>query len=78
MASRNGGQNEVSFGVGSATDLLSQEITGLTFTAYEADGTTETETLADIHSIKCEVAVELPRETGGTHTVSCRAWLRSW
>ncbi len=74
----NSAKQEVSFGIGSANAVLGQGITELRFTAYEADGTTQTNTPADVHSIKCQVSVELPRETGGTRTVGCWAWLRSW
>jgi hypothetical protein len=72
--------DELSFGIdtNNPMDLLSTGITQLILTGYEADGTTETEILDDIHSIKCQVSVELPRETNATRTVSCRAWLRAW
>ena len=59
-------------------DLLSTGITQMTLTGYEADGITETTAVDDIHSIKCQVSVELPRETNGTRTVTCWAWLRAW
>lgn len=69
---------EALFGVDSADNLLSRGITELSFTGYEADGTTETTVVDDIHSVKCQVVVELPRDANGTRTVSCRAWLRAW
>ncbi len=66
------------FGIDGADSLLSQGITELSFTGYEADGVTATLVEADIHSVKCRVRVELPRETNGTRDVSCWAWLRAW
>ncbi len=69
---------EVSFGIGSADDVLGEGIVEFSFTGYEADGITQTNQPADVRSMDCRVVVELPRETGGTRVVSCRAWLRSW
>jgi type II secretory pathway pseudopilin PulG len=69
---------EVAYGVGSASDLLAERITELSFLGYEVDGTTQTTVLDDVHSIKCVARIQLSRETGGDRTASCRAWLRSW
>ncbi len=69
---------EVQFGVSTADSLLGQEISTLSFTGYEADGTTQTTVVADIQSVKCHATVELPRKTNGTRSVSCWAWLRAW
>ncbi len=69
--------DEIFFGIDTADDLLAQDITAMQFVGYEADGITQTTVLADIHSVKCQLSVELPRETGGTRNVSCWAWLRS-
>lgn len=68
----------VSFGVSTADSVLAEEITELSFTGYEADGVTQTAVADDIHSVKCQVSVQLPRDTGGARSVSCMAWLRSW
>ena len=77
---RKNSTDEVFFGIdtNNPNDLLAQEITAIYFIGYEADGITETVVPADIRSVKCQLSVELPRETGGTRNVSCRAWLRSW
>ena len=69
---------EVTYGAGSADYLLAEGITELSFLGYEADGITQTTVPADVHSIKCQVSVQLPRATGGARSISCRAWLRSW
>lgn len=69
---------EVLFGVGKADSLLGQNISTLSFTGYQADGTTQTTVAADIQSVKCYASVELPRTNGGSRTVSCWAWLRAW
>ncbi len=76
--SHNAAQEEVSLKTTGPWSVLSTGITELSFTGYEADGTTETTVEADIHSVKCRVRVELPRETNGTRDVSCWAWLRAW
>ena len=71
-------KKEVYFGIGSANDVLGQGISQLKFTGYEADGTTQTIVTADIHSVKCEVACEMPGRPGEVCSVTCWAWLRSW
>ena len=75
---RDSGTDEVNFGVSAASDLLAEGITALTFTAYEADGVTPTTTVDDVHSIKCQVTVQLTQGGGTARSVSCWAWLRSW
>lgn len=72
------GTEEARFGINSADNLLSRGITELRFIGYEADGVTQTDDKKEVHSIKCQVRVELPRETNSTRTVSCWAWLRAW
>jgi hypothetical protein len=74
---RNSGTNEVNFGVTSATDLLAEGISELTFTGYHADGVTATTVVADIQAVKCQARVQLPRETSATRTVSAWVWLRA-
>jgi len=73
-----GATDELNFGVGAADGLLAEYITSLSFTGYEVDGQTATTVLGDLHSIRCTIGVQLPLESGGDKTVSCRAWLRSW
>jgi type II secretory pathway pseudopilin PulG len=75
---RDSGTNEVKYGVTTADNLLAENITELSFAGYEADGATATTTVADIHSIKCTAQIVLPHDTGGTRTVTCWAWIRSW
>jgi len=70
--------DRVSFGVTAASDLLAEQITELNFIGCRADGTTTTTAIAEIQSIDCQVKVEMPREAGGTRTMTARAWLRSW
>jgi type II secretory pathway component PulJ len=69
---------EVRFGVGVASDLLAEGITGLQFTAYQADGTTPTAAPAEIRSIVCRADVELGHEAGGSRSFICRSWIRAW
>ena len=70
--------NTVKFGITTATDVLSEGITSITFVGYEKDGTTVTTTPADIHLIRCTVSVQLPRSPPVTKSVSSYAWIRSW
>ncbi|REJ69004.1 MAG: prepilin-type N-terminal cleavage/methylation domain-containing protein [Planctomycetota bacterium] len=74
----NSGTNEVSFGVTTASSLLGENVSQLTFTGYEADGTTATTTVTDIQSIFVEAQVQLPRDTNGTKTITSWAWVRTW
>ncbi len=76
--SHNGGPQEVSFNNGVSSGLLAKDIDALSFTGYEADGTTQTTAVDDIQVVKCSVQVTLPHGAGVTRTVSCRAWIRSW
>jgi hypothetical protein len=76
--SRNSGTNQVLFGVTTATNLLAENITELSFTAYEADGTTETTTVADIQLIKVTAKTVLPRDANTNRTVTCFGWVRAW
>ncbi|MCH8922965.1 MAG: hypothetical protein IIA67_07435 [Planctomycetes bacterium] len=72
---RNGGTDEVLYGVGSASDLLGEGITELRFTAYKADGVTTTTDVDEIQAIKCSATVTTPT---GTRTATAWAWLRAW
>ncbi len=74
----NAGKKEVSFKIAEPRSILSTGITELSFTGYEADGTTEASVAEDVHSVKCRVVVELPRDANGTRIVTCWAWLRAW
>ena len=73
--SRNSSTDEVLYGVGSATDLLGEGITNLSFTAYKADGATATTVADEIQAIKCSASVTTPT---GTRTATAWAWLRAW
>jgi hypothetical protein len=73
--SRNSGTDEVLFGIGSATDLLGEGITNLSFTAYKADGVTTTTVAEEVQAIKCSASVTTPT---GTQTATAWAWLRAW
>jgi prepilin-type N-terminal cleavage/methylation domain-containing protein len=76
--SYNGGQSQVLFNNGSATQVLAPSINELNFIGYDADGITQTTTVDDIQVVKCTVKVTMTQGGGQTRTVSCRAWLRSW
>jgi type II secretory pathway pseudopilin PulG len=73
-----GGTNVINYGVTTASNLLSPNITGLRFTGYQANGTTTTTTASLIKAVRIEVSVLLPVDTGGARVVSSWAWLRSW
>jgi hypothetical protein len=75
---RNNSTNEINFGVTSATNLLAEGITALYFTGYKADGVTATTTVSQIRAIKIQVQFSLPRDTGGSRTITAWAWLRAW
>ena len=66
------------YGVTTTDTLLAEGIVQFYFTAYKADGVTSTTIPADVQLIKSTVRVDLPRDTGGTRTLSAWAWVRSW
>jgi type II secretory pathway pseudopilin PulG len=70
--------SKVNYGVTTPTSLLADNITTLKFTAYKADGVTATTTANDVQNLLIEASVSLPRESGGTKTVSSWTWIRSW
>jgi hypothetical protein len=74
---RNGGTSEVNFGVSAASNLLAEGISELTFTGYRADGVTATTVVTEIQAVKCQVRVQLPRDTSATRTISSWVWLRA-
>jgi hypothetical protein len=75
---RNAGNNEVNFGTGTADQLLAEGIAELRFIGYKADGATVTAVPAEIQAVRCQVRIDLPRDTGGSRTIASLAWLRSW
>lgn len=68
----------VNYGPTSATSLLAEGITELSFTGYRADGVTVTAVPAEVQLVRCQVKVQLPRETGGERSLSSVAWVRCW
>jgi type II secretory pathway pseudopilin PulG len=76
--SYNSGTSEVYFNNGASNQALAKTINSVNFVGYKADGATPTTTVDDIQMVKCTVSVTLPRGSGVTKTVSCRAWIRSW
>ncbi|HZZ73524.1 MAG TPA: hypothetical protein VFE24_14825 [Pirellulales bacterium] len=75
---RDNATNQVNFNNGSGASLLAENITALSFTAYQEDGVTATTNLAQIHSIKTFVTVQLPHDANITRTFSCWTWIRPW
>ena len=73
-----GATQNVNYGPTSATSLLAENITELSFTGYRADGVTVSVVPAEVQLVRCQVKVQLPRANGGDRTVSCMAWIRSW
>jgi len=76
--SRSSGTNQVLFGIGTADQLLAENITALNFTGYKADAVTETTDPGEIHGVECRAQISLPRDAGGQRSVACWVWLRSW
>lgn len=76
--SYNAAASTVYFGIPTATNILAEGISGFTLTGYRADGTTVTSSPAQIQLIKVQVQVSLPRDVGGSRTISCLAWVRSF
>jgi type II secretory pathway pseudopilin PulG len=74
----NGAPKQVYFNNGASNQLLANKIDTLTFTGYKADGVTATTTVDKIQVVQCTVEVTLPRGSGVTRKLSCRAWVRSW
>jgi Tfp pilus assembly protein PilW len=68
----------VTFNNGTGAQNLATSINQLTFVGYQADGTTATTTVANIHMVKCTVQVTLTHGAGITRTMSTTAWIRSW
>jgi hypothetical protein len=68
---------DLSFGIGSATDRLSSGIDSLHFTGYQADGTATTVT-DDVRSVEFVATVQLDRNVNATRTIRARVWLRAW
>lgn len=73
-----GGQVLYGVSPSAADQVLSENVNQLVFVGYEADGTTPTTVVDDIHSIHCTAQVTMPAGGGQTRNVSCRVWLRSW
>ena len=74
----NDSTDQVNYGITTASDLLSEQITALKFVGYKADGTTATTDAAEIQSVRIEATTQLPRDSGGTRKVASWAWIRSW
>lgn len=68
----------VNYGITTPTSLLADQITSVTFTGKEADGSTTTTTPSDVQCLEIDVTVTLPRDTNPTRTVSSMVWVRSW
>ena len=77
---RDNATNQINFnnGGGGGAVLLTENITSLTFTGYQADCTTATTTLANIRSIKISASVTQPHDTNVTKTFTCWVWIRPW
>jgi prepilin-type N-terminal cleavage/methylation domain-containing protein len=70
--------NNVNYGVTTPSNLLANNITTLKFTGYKADGITTTTTTSDVQSLLIEASTTLPRESGGTKTMTSWVWMRAW
>ena len=69
---------EALFGINTADNLLADGLTSLTFTGYEADGSTTTTVPADIRSVEFVVTTVLDRPVNPTKNIRARVWLRAW
>jgi Tfp pilus assembly protein PilW len=70
--------SNVNYGVTTPDQLLANNIAGLRFTSYAANGTTTTMVPDEIRALHLEVTVQLPIESGGTRLIKSWAWIRSW
>lgn len=68
----------VNFGIPTASSLLADGLSGFSLTGYRADGVTVTTAPARVQLIKVQTQVMLPRDAGGSRTISCLAWVRSF
>ncbi len=75
---RRDGAGVVRYGSPTADSILAEEITELTLVGYQADGVTPTTVADEIQAVQCTVGVQLPRNAGGSRTIICRGWIRSW
>jgi len=70
--------SSVSFGKGTARELLAEHIDSLTIEAFKADGTTPTTDLQAVQCFRITVGVRLPRDTAATRTVRSWVMMRAW
>lgn len=68
----------VYFGIGSANDLLAENIESLTFEAFKADGVTPTTDVDAIQCLRVTVGFRLPRDTGSARLVRSWVMIRAW
>ena len=70
---------EVRYGISTASDLLAENISALTFTGLKADGATLTADAGLIHSVRCEIEIVVERPTGpATEQMAAAARIRRW
>lgn len=73
------GVDQVLYGQDTATQILADSITALSFTGYRADGTTATVNPESIFSVRFVISYELERPSGPvTEQITSQAWLRGW
>jgi hypothetical protein len=78
--SHNSTGSSVNYGENTASSLLGNNIVGLQFVGYEADGLTPTTNVAEIQCVHVTVTVQLDRELASqrNRSVSSWAWVRTW
>lgn len=70
--------SRVNYGITTPGNLLAEDIIGLRFRGFEADGVTAVATAADVQCLQIEVTIQLPRDVNGQRIVTSWAWVRSW
>jgi prepilin-type N-terminal cleavage/methylation domain-containing protein len=73
-----GATDTVNYGVNAANSLLAEEITGLAFAGFQADGVTAAATADEVQMLQIEVNIARPPGAAGGGTFRSWAWLRSW
>lgn len=68
----------VRYGVNTATQLLGNHITGLTFAGLHKDGVTPATDPEDVQSVRITVAYTLPDRTPAARSLTTVAWIRAF
>ena len=70
--------SDVYYGEETASTILGNGIAALTFTGYEADGTTETSDITKIQLIRCHIGYDSPKRSPARQQLESYAWIRAF